>query len=240
MEEKKKPMWGVTGPISDAPPTAADNKLNDELIDTLTRMNVFETPEGNKRREEVLAHVQKVVEVFVRRAGEQKGIAQSTLDVAGGKIFFFGSYALGVHGPTSDIDTLIVVPKHVFIEDFFKTFPNVFRELSNEDDIAELVPVEDAFVPIIKMEYRGVSLDLLFASMPTMSSVPKEMETVDKSVLRHLDETTIRSVNGTRVVKELLASVPQRRHFRYALRAVKLWATRKYSSFLYASLLIQR
>jgi poly(A) polymerase len=235
MEEKKKPTWGITAHISDAPPTAADNKLNDELIDTLTRMNVFETPEGNKRREEVLAHVQKVVELFVRRVGEQKGIAQSTLDVAGGKIFFFGSYALGVHGPTSDIDTLIVVPKHVFIEDFFKTFPTVFREISNKDDITELVPVEDAFVPIIKMEYRGVSLDLLFASMPTMSSVSKDMETIDKAVLRHLDETTIRSVNGTRVVKELLASVPQRRHFRYALRAVKLWATRECPSYILAS-----
>jgi poly(A) polymerase len=229
MEDTKKPVWGVTGPISDAPPTAADNKLNDELIDTLTRMNVFETPDGNKRREEVLAHVQKVVEEFVRRCGKKKGVAQSTLDVAGGKIFFFGSYALGVHGPSSDIDTLIVVPKHVFIDDFFRIFPSVFRDLSNADDITELVPVEDAYVPIIKMEYRGVSLDLLFASMPTMASVPKNMETVDKSMLRHLEETAIRSVNGTRVVQELLASVPQRRHFRYALRAVKLWATRMYS-----------
>jgi poly(A) polymerase len=228
MDEKKKPTWGVTAAISEAPPTAKDNKLNDELIETLTSENVFETPEGNKRREEVLAHVQLVVEEFVRRASKQKGIKQSVVDVAGGKIFFFGSYALGVHGPSSDIDTLIVVPKHVHIEDFFRDFPSVFRELSQKDDITELVPVEDAFVPIIKMEYRGVSLDLLFASMPTMSSVPKEMETVDKSVLRHLEETTIRSVNGTRVVKELLASVPQRRHFRYALRAVKLWANREY------------
>ncbi|KAH3943776.1 poly-A polymerase [Parastagonospora nodorum] len=227
MDEPKKPKWGITHSISEAPPTEADNKLNDNLIETLTRLNVFETLEGNKRREEVLAHVQKVVEEFVRRAGKLKGIAQSTLDVAGGKIFFFGSYALGVHGPTSDIDTLIVVPKHVFIEDFFKIFPSIFRELSNAEDISELVPVEDAYVPIIKMEYRGVSLDLLFASMPTMSSVPKELETVDKSVLRHLEETTIRSVNGTRVVKELLSSVPQRRHFRYALRAVKLWANRR-------------
>ncbi|KAH7407037.1 Poly(A) polymerase central domain-containing protein [Phaeosphaeria sp. MPI-PUGE-AT-0046c] len=227
MEEKKKPTWGVTASISEAPPTAADNKLNEELVETLTLQNTFETVEGNTRRKEVLAHVQNVVEEFVRRAGHLKGIAQSTLDVAGGKIFFFGSYALGVHGPKSDIDTLIVVPKFVFMEDFFKVFPTTFRDLSNADDITELVPVEDAFVPIIKMEYRGVSLDLLFASMPTMSSVSKDMITVDRAVLRHLDETTIRSVNGTRVVKELLASVPQPRSFRYALRAIKLWANNR-------------
>ena len=227
MEEKKKPMWGVTAAISDAPPTAKDNKLNEELIETLTSANVFETPEGNRRREEVLEHIQKVVEEFVRRASKQKGVKQSTIDAAGGKMFFFGSYALGVHGPTSDIDTLVCVPKNVFIEDFFRDFPSIFRELSEKDHITELVPVPEAFVPIIKLKYRGVSLDVLFASMPTLASVPKTMETIDKSILRHLDETTIRSINGTRVVKELLASVPQGRPFRYALRAIKLWANRR-------------
>jgi poly(A) polymerase len=226
MEEKKK-VWGVTAAISDAPPTKDDNKRNEELIDTLTNENVFETPEGNKRRTEVLGHVEKVVVEFVRRVSKQKGKTEAEVNAAGGKLFFFGSYALGVHGPASDIDTLVVVPSHVFIEDFFRQFPTVFRELSQVEDITELVPVQEAFVPIIKMEYRGVSLDILFTSMPKMSSIPRDMQTIEKSALRDMEETTVRSVNGTRVVKELLASVPIERHFRYALRAVKLWANRK-------------
>jgi len=118
------------------------------------------------------------------------------------------------------------VPSHVFIEDFFRQFPTIFRELSRNEDISELVPVQEAFVPIIKMEYRGVSLDILFTSMPKMSSIPRDMQTIDKSALKDMEETTVRSVNGTRVVKELLASVPIERHFRYALRAIKLWANR--------------
>lgn len=227
MDEKTKPRWGVTAAISEAPPTEKDNKLNDELIETLTNENVFETPEGNARRKEVLDHMQRVLEEFVRRVGAKKGIKTE----AGGKMFFFGSYALGVHAPTSDIDTLLCVPKHVYIEDFFRDFPDTFKQLSNEADITEFVPVPDAFVPIVKLKYRGVSLDVLFASIPTMNVVPREMETIEKSVLRHLEETTIRSVNGTRVVKELLASVPQPRHFRYALRAIKLWANRKLLSY---------
>jgi poly(A) polymerase len=226
MDEKKK-TWGVTAAISDAPPTKEDNKRNDELIETLTNENVFETAEGNKRRKEVLEHVEKVVVEFVRRVSQQKGKSEEQVKAAGGKLFFFGSYALGVHGPSSDIDTLVVVPSHVFIEDYFRQFPTIFRELSRNEDISELVPVQEAFVPIIKMEYRGVSLDILFTSMPKMSSIPRDMQTIDKSALKDMEETTVRSVNGTRVVKELLASVPIERHFRYALRAIKLWANRK-------------
>jgi poly(A) polymerase len=42
--------YGVTSAISEAPPSDEDKRLNDKLIDTLKKENVFETPEGNKRR----------------------------------------------------------------------------------------------------------------------------------------------------------------------------------------------
>jgi poly(A) polymerase len=183
--------------------------------------------QANLVREEVIEHIQKVVEEFVRRVGKQKGVQQSVLDAAGGKIFTFGSYALGVHGPTSDIDTLVVAPKFVTIDEFFKNFPPTFKEMSNTEDITEFVPVEDAFVPIIKMEYRGVSIDLLFTSLPKRSSIPRTMETIEKKDLEGLSESATRSVNGTRVTNELLDAVPQKVSFRHALRAIKLWSNRR-------------
>jgi poly(A) polymerase len=115
----------------------------------------------------------------------------------------------------------------VTIDEFFRTFPPTFKEMSRVEDLTEFVPVEDAFVPIIKMEYRDVSIDLLFASLPKASSVPKTMETIEKKHLEGLDEASIRSVNGTRVTKELLAAVPQNVSFRHALRAIKLWSSRR-------------
>jgi poly(A) polymerase len=99
--------------------------------------------------------------------------------------------------------------------------------MSAAEDITEFNPVREAYVPIIKMEYRGVSIDLIFASLPTMSQIPKDLEGVDKTMLRGLDDTTMRSVNGTRVTLELLQSVPQIKSFRHALRAVKFWANQR-------------
>ena len=180
-----------------------------------------------RRRDDVIRHLQTVVEEFVRRVCRQKGVKQAAIDVAGGKVFTFGSYALGVHGPTSDIDSLVVVPKQVSIDDFFRNFPAIFREMSKTEDITELNPVEDAFVPIIKMEYRGVSIDLIFASLPKLSSIPRDMDTIEKKNLDGLAEQAMRSVNGTRVTKELLAAVPHPGSFRHALRAIKLWSNER-------------
>ncbi|CAO2652415.1 Nn.00g006980.m01.CDS01 [Neocucurbitaria sp. VM-36] len=227
MEGQKKAQWGVTSAISEAYPTKEDEKRNDELIATLKRENVFESPEGNAKRQTVIEHLGKVVQEFVRRVCKQKGLPQSTIDSAGGKVFTFGSYALGVHGPSSDIDTLVVAPKYVSIDDFFLTFPPTFKEMSRAEDIEEFVPVEEAHVPLIKMEYSGVSVDLLFASLPKMSSIPADMATIEKKHLEGLSESATRSVNGTRVTKELLAAVPPGTAFRHALRAIKLWSNRR-------------
>jgi poly(A) polymerase len=166
------------------------------------------------------------VEEFIRRAGKAKGLPASTVDNSGGKIFTFGSYALGVYDPTSDIDTLVVAPRHIHMDDFFQHFPPTFREMSDAKDITEFNPVEDTHVPIIKMEYAGVSIDLLFASLPTMSTIPKDLSLLDRSLLRGMDDTGMRSMNGPRVIAEMLESVPQLKSFRHALRAIKLWANR--------------
>lgn len=178
-------------------------------------------------RVQVLNHFQKVTEEFVRRVLKRKSYPQSTIDNAGGRIFPFGSYALGVYGPGSDIDTLVVAPNHVSIDDFFDHFPNTLRDMSPAKDIQSMNPVKETFVPLIKIEYAGVDIDLLFVCLPSKSSIGPDLDLKDTNILRGLDDCGIRSLNGTRVTDELLSNVPQVKVFRHATRAIKLWANRR-------------
>ena len=65
-----------------------------------------------------------------------RGLSEVTARNAGGKVYTFGSYRLGVHTPESDIDTLCVVPKHVSREDFFDVFEPMLRESPDVTEVA--------------------------------------------------------------------------------------------------------
>lgn len=126
----------------------------------------------------------------------------------------------------SDIDTLIVAPKHVSRDDFFAHFHKLLEQMSPPGAIEKCIHVPEAFVPIMKLEYQGIDLDLIFARLQ-LSSVPLDLSLEDNSLLRGLDESDQRSVNGTRVTDDLLRLVPQEKTFRHALRCIKLWANRR-------------
>lgn len=100
-----------------------------------------------------------IVKDFVYRVGITQGLSEVEARKAGGKIFTFGSYRLGVHGTGmiqdekdddndeqkitnlgltyigADIDTLCVFPKHVEREHFFTVMYNM---LSERAEVTEL------------------------------------------------------------------------------------------------------
>lgn len=134
----------------------------------------------------------------------------------------------------SDIDTLVVAPRQVRREDFFDMFPTILRSIVPAEDIGDLTAVPDSFVPIIKMKLCQIDIDLIFARIPSLNSVPLDLDLRDTKLLEGMDQAEIKSVNGTRVTDEILALVPQPKTFRTALRAVKLWAQRR---AIYANIL---
>ncbi|CAH6718812.1 poly(A) polymerase [[Candida] jaroonii] len=215
--------YGVTPPVSLANPTPKEVTLNDTLVQELKSRGSFENEAAARKRIEVLNTIQKLTEEFVYKVSKNKNMSEGMAKDAGGKIFTYGSYRLGVHGPGSDIDTLVVVPKHVTREDFFEVFGEILKK---RPELEEMAPVPDAFVPIIKMEFDGIPIDLIYAKLD-LPKVPRDLKLDDKNLLRNLDERDLRSLNGTRVTDEILTLVPKPTVFKHALRCIKIWAKRR-------------
>jgi poly(A) polymerase len=157
----------------------------------------------------VLGKVAALVKKFVYQVSIARGLSEATANAAGGKIFTFGSYRLGVHGPGTDIDTLCVVPKHVSREDFFDTFEGMLKEMDGVSvvsvcDVVHLFGggtkllqgVPDAYVPVITAEIMGIPLDFTMARL-ALSTIPDDLSLKDDNLLRNLDERCVRSLNGT-------------------------------------------
>ncbi|KAK9442807.1 Poly(A) polymerase pla1 [Metarhizium brunneum] len=221
-------VFGVTPPISVGLPTEAEKRASDALIEELRRQKTFESPSDTQKRYKVLESLQAICDEFVKRVAREKEPKNDVLiKNARGKVFTYGSFRLGVFGPGSDIDTLIVAPKYVTREDYFKYFPDLLEAMAPKGAITDLAAVTDAFVPIIKFEYSGISIDLIFSRIIQKQLAPDFQDLQDSGLLRGLDEAELRSLNGTRVTDEILTLVPEQSTFKLALRAIKLWAQRR-------------
>ncbi|KAI8967549.1 Poly(A) polymerase central domain-containing protein [Mycotypha africana] len=211
---------GVTPPISSAPPTEQELKLTDDLLKTLKDFGLFESEQEAQKRVVVLGKLDKLVKEFVYKVSKLKGFPDSLAREAGGKIFTYGSYRLGVHGAGADIDTLCVFPKHVEREHFFTIMYDMLKE---RPEVTEIAAVPDAYVPVIKMHFSGIPIDFICARL-AVAQVPDDLELADNNILKSLDERCVRSLNGSRVTDDILRLVPNVNTFRIALRTIKLWA----------------
>ncbi|XP_063803609.1 poly(A) polymerase alpha [Pseudophryne corroboree] len=222
--------FGITSPISLAVPKDTDCTLTNKLIETLKPFGVFEEEEELQRRILILGKLNNLVKEWIREISEIKNLPQAVIENVGGKIFTFGSYRLGVHTKGADIDALCVAPRHVDRSDFFSSF---YDKLKLQDKVKDLRSVEEAFVPVIKLCFDGIEIDILFARL-ALQTIPEDLDLRDDSLLKNLDIRCIRSLNGCRVTDEILHLVPNIDNFRLTLRAIKLWAKRHniYSNIL--------
>uniref|UniRef100_A0A8B9LH08 Poly(A) polymerase n=1 Tax=Astyanax mexicanus TaxID=7994 RepID=A0A8B9LH08_ASTMX len=222
--------YGITSPISLVLPKELDLVLTQKLTEALKPFGVFEEELELQRRILVLGKLNTLVKEWIHEISESKNIPASLIENVGGKIFTFGSYRLGVHTKGADIDALCVAPRHVERSDFFTSF---YDKLKEQEEVKDLRAVEEAFVPVIKLSFDGIEIDILFARL-ALQTIPENLDLRDDSLLKNLDIRCIRSLNGCRVTDEILHLVPNIENFRLTLRAIKLWAKRHniYSNIL--------
>jgi len=211
---------GMTAPISTAGPEARDLELSAELEESLKPHGCFESEEELNHRMDVLSRLNDLVRKWIKETSVSKNMPESMAENVGGKIFAYGSYRLGVHNKGADIDTLCVAPRHILREDYFSTFLDMIRI---QDEVTDLRPVPDAFVPVIKLCFDGIDIDLVFARL-ALKEVDDQQDLSDPMLLKNLDPKCVRSLNGCRVTDEILKQVPNVEHFRLTLRCIKLWA----------------
>lgn len=214
---------GITSPISLSEPTPQDLELSATLEESMKQYGVFENSEELAKRVEVLNKINILVDQWIREVSIAKNIPDHLIDQVGGKVYTMGSYRLGVHTKGADIDALCVAPRHVNRSDFFSSFCELLR---CQPGVKELRAIEEAFVPVIKMSFDGIQMDMLFAQL-AHEIIPANLDLRDESVLNNLDITCIRSLNGCRVTDEILHLVPNQASFCMTLRAIKLWAKKR-------------
>ncbi|KAH1003549.1 hypothetical protein HUJ04_003454 [Dendroctonus ponderosae] len=211
---------GMTSPISMASPKQIDLVRTKELESALNKFGVFESAHELNHRMMVLGKLYFLVKEWIKSVSIKCNLPESVAESVGGKVCTFGSYRLGVHSRGADIDALCVAPKHVSRNEFFESFYELLRQQS---EVTELRAVEEAFVPVIKMNFDGIEIDMLFARL-FQKEIPDSMDLQDDNVLKNLDQKCVRSLNGCRVTDEILRLVPNVDTFRLTLRAIKLWA----------------
>lgn len=172
--------WGI---ISDEYYSGEDSIQTLQLIKILRDdYDQFESEARSNLRQEVLGMLNKILREWIKEAALSEGKDEITASRAGGQIFTFGSYSLGVHGPNTDIDTLCVAPRFVDRDKHF--FGTLVEILKKNPEVTELCPVPYTKVPIIKMKFRDIDIDLLFAriSAPIISEDLKSLQ--DDSILK--------------------------------------------------------
>lgn len=215
--------YGMTSPISVAEPRPEDLAATEELIKALEPYNVFESESEMNHRMSILAKLNALVKQWIKDVSIEKNIPPQMASKLGGKIYTFGSYRLGVHHKGADIDALCVAPRNIERTDYFSSF---FDVLKKQPEVTECRAIEEAFVPVIKMNFDGIEIDLLFARL-ALKEIPDNFDLRDDMLLKNLDPKCVRSLNGCRVTDEILRLVPNTETFRLALRTIKLWAKKK-------------
>ena len=198
--------------------------------------NLYESDEESLKRQEILVTLKKCVIQAVKNTFKASGKSDEEANNAGGSVFSFGSYRLGIVGPGDDIDVLCIAPATGTREDnkccerteFLEEIRKQLESIKEEKEITQILPIAEAKVPIIKIVFKGIPIDILVACV-SFKTIDENFNLDDDNILKNCCEKCILSLNGCRVTNAIFKSLPKERieDFKLTLRAVKLWAKKR-------------
>lgn len=153
----------------------------------------------------------------------------------------FGSSVFGGADKNSDIDLLLVSFNELLNrEDFFSDF---LEHLKQDKEITDVQAIPKAMVPIIKMVFKGIQLDILYCAMQTPSqfilqewlSTETKLELTKEKIDAYFsdisntsfDKANNNSFLGWKNCSIMLSMIENKDTFSVALRIIKTWARRR-------------
>uniref|UniRef100_A0A8D0EXP1 Poly(A) polymerase nucleotidyltransferase domain-containing protein n=1 Tax=Strix occidentalis caurina TaxID=311401 RepID=A0A8D0EXP1_STROC len=97
LQNQPQRHYGITSPISLAPPKGMDCIHTQKLLEAMRPSGVLKDGGELNHRLVVLDKLNNLVKEWISELGESKNLLPSAVANVGGKIFTFGSYWLGVH-----------------------------------------------------------------------------------------------------------------------------------------------
>jgi len=161
--------------------TADLDELSQQLQKTLIDQHVYETVDGEQRRQEAILILESLLSTWSQSALKEKqppvDIMQDDLT---SKVILctFGSYRLGAHNSDADIDALVLSPPHCTRNDFFSS---LITMLNSDARVSHLHPVPTAYTPVIKFKMNGISIDLLYATLSAKAKRSVDNYTKEKN-----------------------------------------------------------
>merc|ERR1719357_1253457 len=201
---------------------ATDQEQKDrELQMVLLQYNCYEDERGMNLRKQIVNDLNMLVKQWIRSEGLKSLMNWDQVEKIGGKEVSYGSFKLSVVDKESDLDLLCVFPYHVTREAFFNV---LYELLAKKSDVTELRQLPWAYVPVIKLKYLGIEVDLTMARFMPTDKIPEEQDLLSLEISKDMDFKCVRSFNGYRATHELLMLVPCVEKFRLTLRVIKFWA----------------
>lgn len=180
--------------------------------------------------EQLLLNLGTILKDWVRRVGVETGQPSDIVNLGvGAEIYTSGSFRLGLNEAGSDIDIVVVAPKHVTRDFFFgqSSDTGLHYTLASLPQVTKLNSLAGAAVPILNFFYNGVEIDLGFASL-ARSIIPEGLDLSDDNLLRNVDDAVHKALNGPRVTNLInQITQPFGQNFIKVLRSVRIWARRR-------------
>ncbi|MCL1468089.1 poly(A) polymerase [Argonema galeatum] len=157
------------------------------------------------------AHRETILSIIAQACAECLGFQPS--------LHLLGSARLGVQSPQSDLDIVCLIPAHLSGQAFLESVQQKLVGLCDRSNL-----VEDARMPVLRMQIEGLSVDLLYART---TAEPSKFVRIKESDREFFDPVSWQAVSSC-LASDLIAEAVQKRiplaSFQELLRAVRAWA----------------